>query len=396
MAFKPSKNIQGFALTEIMVASGLAAAVMLAMAGMNSRMNQANLNTRNIATRDQLMRILGRLAGNKSALQKSATFTGANNFPANADMLNKCLNGGTTGGCIANTPFEFTLTDAQGAPAAGISQAKALYDANSTLCGSSSAIPVSKQCSLIATTKFTAICGNGSSANCDQANSIIVTYTVQQASVTPDGVTLLTPQTESVTNNISNSPAAGAGAGTGTPNFLAKWKDSATLGDSSIIDTGSGTVGVNLPGGGLPVAALDVGGGIKITNDTGTCDASRAGTIRYPGKNNAEVCIQTSPGVYVWSTIGVVPGTITPRSKTDTFLGGTPGKNLEVQVACNDDEVVVNGGVRCTDLAGGAGTHTLHIVNTYTTPHGWAGSCGLWNPDSGSFQVTTTAYCMKN
>jgi hypothetical protein len=362
--------------------------------------------------------MLGRIAGNQTALQKSASFGGVSNFPANTAMLNQCINGGTTNGCQGNTAFEFTLTDTQQNPVAGPSAAQAIYNTSAAFCGSSAAMSPTSQCSLLATAKFTAICGLNLAANCTRASSIIVTYTIQQANVPLDGIAKITPLTESVTTTLSNS-GSGSSLGTGTPNTIALWTSSTTLGDSSIIDTGTGA-GISLASGTSPAATLDINGGVKVSNDTGSCDATRAGTIRYtgtgypyeatgegsafgapypvlttpyPGSGYPELCIQKSDGTYGWSSLSPPLGYISVR--VSSFTWNAPGTNTQSfgSTYCNPDEVIIGGYVKCVDQNGTA--PDMKIINSEPLGVRWTGGCKVLSTDTGPILQTIAAYCMK-
>lgn len=50
-----------------------------------------------------------------------------------------------------------------------------------------------------------------------------------------------------------------------------------------ILNSTSGNVGIGLAT--TPGAKLDVAGGVKLANDTGTCDSTKAGTLRWTGTN---------------------------------------------------------------------------------------------------------------
>ena len=132
---------------------------------------------------------------------------------------------------------------------------------------------------------------------------------------------------------------------------------------------GGGDVGIGTTG---PGAKLEVAGGVKLANDAATCDASKAGTIRWNGTN-----FQGCTGS-IWRSFENVPlsatgGTITYSGDytIHTFTASgtfTPNENGNVQVL-----VIAGGG-------GGAGG-----------PAGAGGGAGGF-VYSASFAITPQAY----
>ncbi|MCK4635941.1 MAG: hypothetical protein KAT32_03680, partial [Candidatus Moranbacteria bacterium] len=67
------------------------------------------------------------------------------------------------------------------------------------------------------------------------------------------------------------------------------------------ISTGNIGIGIKSPN-----AKLDIDGGIKIADDTDTCDSTKIGTLRYNADANnsyVDMCMQTGVSTYAWETI---------------------------------------------------------------------------------------------
>jgi hypothetical protein len=103
--------------------------------------------------------------------------------------------------------------------------------------------------------------------------------------------------------NIIEIPfGGGAIDGSGTTNYVTKWIDGDTVGDSVIFDNGTNVgIGTTSPG-----AKLDVDGGIKMADDTDTASLSKVGTLKYrvSGNNSyVDMCMQTGATTYAWINI---------------------------------------------------------------------------------------------
>jgi prepilin-type N-terminal cleavage/methylation domain-containing protein len=251
---------KGFGLIEVMIAAAVGSVVMLSMSSMMSTMNTSLRGTRTLSSRDQLYTRIGREAANPNALAKSVAFAGTSLFPANGagSMLDKCVNGTTTNGCISldasGNPisYGFTLTDTMGNPVAGPDAAHAaVYDTMGTLCGSATSTVPKMNCPVIAYASFTAVCPGATTATstqCDRATTINVTYTLDQRSgiPVPPGSTLAVFQ--SMSGKVSTSIPF-PGTTTGISNYLAKWVSDTQLTASQIYEdninqyVGLGTTG---------------------------------------------------------------------------------------------------------------------------------------------------------
>lgn len=76
-----------------------------------------------------------------------------------------------------------------------------------------------------------------------------------------------------------------------------------TAGSQRAVIDETGKVGI---GTDTPYTALEVNGGVKIGNETGTCDATLAGTNRYyvSGNNSyVDVCMQTGAATFEWKNV---------------------------------------------------------------------------------------------
>ena len=103
---------------------------------------------------------------------------------------------------------------------------------------------------------------------------------------------------------------------------------------------GTGNVGIGMT---EPGAKLEVGGGIKLANDSGVCNASKAGTIRFTG-TSFEGCTGTA-----WKTFENSPPSLTSLNpNTGTTRGGytitITGSNFASPAA------VAIGGVAATNV----------------------------------------------
>lgn len=68
-------------------------------------------------------------------------------------------------------------------------------------------------------------------------------------------------------------------------------------------DDSSNELGV---GTNTPAAKLDVAGGVKVADDTDTCDATKVGTLRYNSDSNnsyCDMCMQDGAATYSWTNI---------------------------------------------------------------------------------------------
>lgn len=257
----PLRDSKGFGLIEVMIASAVGGVVMLSMSSMMSSMNQSIRGTRTLSSRDQLYTRIGREAGNPTSLGKSVAFTASSVFPGNGpgSMMDKCVNGGVTNGCIAldssgnHISYGFTLTDTMSNPVAGPDVAHAaVYDTMGASCGSVTTTSPSINCPVIAYASFVPLCPGSTPAiatQCDRATAIIVTYTLDQRS----GITIPTGSTmasfKSMDGTVTTAIPFPAETSGGVANKLAKWINNTQLSSSEVYEdaltkyVGIGTTG---------------------------------------------------------------------------------------------------------------------------------------------------------
>lgn len=101
----------------------------------------------------------------------------------------------------------------------------------------------------------------------------------------------------------------------GSTGALPKFSGASAL-DDSIVTQAAGNVGVDVAS---PQAKLHVGGAIQIGADDGTCDASRAGSLRWTG-TAMELC-DGEEWAALGSAVATPPGPGTPTTENFTIVG---------------------------------------------------------------------------
>lgn len=136
--------------------------------------------------------------------------------------------------------------------------------------------------------------------------------------------------------------------------------------------TGSGNVGIGTT---TPAAKLDVVGGIKLANDTATCDSTKYGTLRY-ASDVIELC--NSSG---WSAIASSSGSASPSSN-NTFTGTNTFSGTSTFTGAASFSSV--GPSPALDVSGGGLQSTsLNVTGTSTM-------AGNLNVDSGTLSVDSS------
>jgi hypothetical protein len=227
-------------------------------------------------------------------------------------MLEHCVKGTPAGStCDATTDYGFVLTDPMGKALTGPTpQNAAIYDVNGGLCGMVSATKKPTQfCPLIAYTTFKASC-TGGAATCPAADSITISYTVQQDLVNvptlAGGATLASAHGE-----ITVPLPLTSGVQTGIKDTLALWQTNTQLTGSNVWKKGN-TIGINQPNPD-PNLALDVGGPIKAGGvATADVPCPTVGAISYDVGNDLPIYCSGKTTPSKWKAIGnYFTGTVT-------------------------------------------------------------------------------------
>jgi hypothetical protein len=160
-------------------------------------------------------------------------------------------------------------------------------------------------------------------------------------------------------------------AGTGTTNYVPRWTNSTTLGNSKISDTGgvvsvvgkNGTVGTN--GGNAP-DTLRVTGGFGVTNLAGFGVQGAGGLIRVMSGNGAPL-----PGSFALGGTGAIilvtgggGATCIPAGVRCSFYNGGNGGSVTVQPG----------------VGGRGSTNSGHSGNVLLAPTGGNVGIGIANP----------------
>lgn len=160
-------------------------------------------------------------------------------------------------------------------------------------------------------------------------------------------------------------------AGTGTTNYVPRWTNSTTLGNSNISDTGgvvsvigkNGTVGTN--GGNAP-DTLRVTGGFGVTNLAGFGVQGAGGLIRVMSGNGAPL-----PGSFALGGTGAII----------LVTGGGGATCIPASVRCSSYNGGNGGSVTVQPGAGGRGMTTSgHSGNLLLAPTGGNVGVGIANP----------------
>ena len=155
---------------------------------------------------------------------------------------------------------------------------------------------------------------------------------------------------------------------------------SAVMSISNAGNVGIGTI--------APLAKLEVFGGIKVANDSASCDASKAGTIRFTG-TNFQGCTGTA-----WLTFENSPPSLMSVSPTSGAVGGGYLITLTGSSFGNPATVMI-GGISATNVTVISGTTITATAPTQSSSG--VKNVQVTNPDgltsilSGAFTVTNFA-----
>ena len=341
------RDFSGAALLEVSGLSAFLMAVLTNGSGIfTSQEHQLQAN-RTYQSRDYVNTYVSAMVGNPAALSASAQFQSpSGGFPPNT-ALAACVNGtGGSNGCTTG-PHDLVLVDpfSPTQPSilsgAGVSDVPRYYDGAGMPC-----TPVSSSdanCGIQVLSQFTASCGGPPS--CQQAQSISVTYTIQQA----PGVRL---QSTAVLQTITNASAPTVvylplgSSGAGAVNNIPLWATSSSLGASIVNQVGTSQIGINTttPQGLVDVTAPSGGASVLIADSSAsgntpgismadTSISSLNGGASFWGLNNqngalqvsryGNAFVQPSPMLTVAQNGWVGLGTQTPSAILDMEESGT-------------------------------------------------------------------------